>query len=170
VDVYLVRHAIAAARDPVRWPDDSQRPLTQKGEARFREAARGLRRIVDGPEIVLSSPYPRAWRTAELLEEEAGWRSPVGCPELEAERPATAALEPLARSTATSVALVGHEPYLSALASLLLTGDEAALRLEVKKGGVVHLVLSGEPTPRRAVLGWSASPRLLRALARDPVS
>jgi hypothetical protein len=34
MDVYLVRHAIAGQRDPARWPDDSQRPLTTYYSAR----------------------------------------------------------------------------------------------------------------------------------------
>jgi phosphohistidine phosphatase SixA len=46
VELYLVRHAIAEQRDAVRWPDDSQRPLTAEVIARFRPAARGLSRIV----------------------------------------------------------------------------------------------------------------------------
>ena len=66
MDVYLVRHAIADHRDPARWPNDAQRPLTAKGIARFRSAARGLHRIV--PELRSSrEPHARAWETAEIL-------------------------------------------------------------------------------------------------------
>ena len=59
-----------AATGPA-WPDDSQRPLTQKGISRFRDiaarlAARGIR-----VGAVFSSPYVRARQTAELLV--PGW-------------------------------------------------------------------------------------------------
>jgi hypothetical protein len=55
-----------------------------------------------------------------------------------------------------------NEPYLSTLASLLLTGREGALQLALKKGGVVLLELVGEPGPGRAVRRWSVSPKILR--------
>ncbi|HEY7678606.1 MAG TPA: hypothetical protein VIG69_16145 [Candidatus Methylomirabilis sp.] len=41
MDLYLVRHAFAGKRDPARWPDDTQRPITPEGARRFRQAARG---------------------------------------------------------------------------------------------------------------------------------
>ena len=64
-------------------------------------------------EVVLASPLARAWRTAELLAEWAGWPRPVACEALAAgsEAPAIlAALEPYRE--AGGVALVGHEPTL----------------------------------------------------------
>jgi phosphohistidine phosphatase SixA len=55
---------------------------------------------------------------------------------LEASREPAEAVEALRRlSKSGVVALVGHEPQLSLLASLLLSGDEARVRLELKKGG-----------------------------------
>ena len=73
MELYLVRHAIAGHADHARWPDDTQRPLTEEGIARFQPAARGLARIVPTVERVLSSPWVRAWQTAEILQEESGW-------------------------------------------------------------------------------------------------
>jgi len=162
MDVYLVRHAIADTRDAARWPDDAERPLTPEGVARFRSAARGLRRIVPDVAAVLSSPYVRAWQTAEILNEETGWPVPEACRWLEADKPPSAAVELLARGS--SVALVGHEPYLSALASLLVSGNEHALGLELKKGAVALLAFDAAPAPGAALLRWSVSPKILRAL------
>ena len=165
MDLYLVRHAIADTRDPARWPDDSERPLTPEGIARFRSAARGLHRLVPEVDAVLSSPYTRAWQTAEILSEEAGWPAPERCPPLEAVKPPNGAVELLqGKGEHSSVALVGHEPYLSVLASLLLSGDERTVRLELKKGGVALLALDDEPAPGAALLRWSVSPKILRAL------
>jgi phosphohistidine phosphatase len=166
MELYLVRHAIAEDRDAVRWPDDAERPLTAKGAASFGRAARGLRRIVPEVDVVLSSPYARAWQTAEILQREAGWPAAEPCDALEALRAPDDALDPLRdRRERGSVVLVGHEPNLSLLASLLLTGDADALPLELKKGAVALLAFAAEPAPARAVLRWSMSPKLLRALA-----
>jgi phosphohistidine phosphatase len=162
VKVVLVRHAIAAERDPSKWPDDSLRPLTPEGVERFRRAARGLGRLVSDVDVVLSSRYVRAWRTAELLCTEVGWPVPEECAELEASREPAGAVEALRRhSAAGSIALVGHEPHLSSLASLLLSGDEAGVRLELKKGGAALLEVDDD----RTTLVWHVPPRLLRLLA-----
>jgi phosphohistidine phosphatase len=166
MDVYIVRHAIAEKRDSVRWPDDAKRPLTPDGAVRFRNAAGGLRRIVPEVDVVLASPYTRAWQTAEILRDDAAWPPPDQCPALEAVNSPNAALDLLQSRSERSVALVGHEPYLSSLASLLVSGDERALRLELKKGAVALLAFAAEPAPGAALLRWSVSPRILREL--DP--
>jgi len=153
--IYVVRHAIAEERDGERWPDDASRPLTADGEERFKRAARGLRTIVPAVGVVLSSPYVRAWRTAEILCEEAGWPPPKRAELLEAWRSPSDGLDLLKENAAySSIALVGHEPYLSRFVSLLLTGDDSKVRTDLKKGGVVHV--------EDGVLRWYATPKVLR--------
>ena len=162
--IYLVRHAFAGHADPTRWPDDSARPLTPDGISRFREAARGLRRLAPEVKLVLSSRYARAWETAELLHEVTGWPEPRECTPLEAEQPASGALDVLREHQERPVALVGHEPYLSRLASLLCVGAEETLRLQLKKGGVVAIDMEGEVKPETARLLWAVGPKILRPL------
>jgi phosphohistidine phosphatase len=166
VELYLVRHAIADKRDAARWPDDSQRPLTPEGIARFRSAARGLAEIVPGVERVLSSPHPRAWETAEILSEEAGWPAPEPREELAAARSPDDGAALLEEMDAESLALVGHQPNLSLLASYLLTGDRGLVQLELKKGGVALLELPDrvDSNGGKAILRWSVSPKVLRLL------
>ena len=166
LDVYLVRHAFAAHADPVRWPDDAERPLTEEGIMRFRGAARGLRRLVPAVDSMLSSGYARAWQTAQLLHDVAGWPEPEQCPALEAGRPGSSALDVLQACAERSIALVGHEPYLSRLASLLCTGSEDGLQLELKKRAVASLSFTGPVEPARACLRWTVSPKILRRLDR----
>jgi phosphohistidine phosphatase len=162
--VYLVRHAFAAHADPDQWPDDSLRPVTPKGAERFRREARGLGRLVREVDVVLSSRFARAWQTAELLHDAAGWPEPESCPELEAGRASAPAVEVLRRRPESTIALVGHEPHLSRLASLLCTGDEDRLDLRLKKGGVVLVSVDDAVEPGEATFEWAAPPKLLRAL------
>jgi phosphohistidine phosphatase len=164
VELLVVRHAIAADRDPLAG-DDPARPLTPEGAERFARAARGLARLVPEVELVLASPYARAWQTAEILEREAGWPAPQPCAGLEAIRSAGDALAALAARREQTIAAVGHEPQLSELASLLLAGDEVAVRLQLRKGGAALLACPGGPRPGAATLLWSATPKLLRAAA-----
>ena len=163
--VLLVRHAIAANRHPARWPDDSQRPLTDAGISKFRSAARGLGSLVPNVDRLLASPYPRAFDTAQILHEEAAWVAPEPCPQLEAERRPEETIGLLAND-AHVVALVGHEPLLSAIASLLLTGTSDTVRFTLKKGGAVLLELPGDAGDVFANLQWSLPPKVLRALGR----
>jgi phosphohistidine phosphatase len=166
-ELYLVRHAIAANRDPLEWPDDSVRPLTADGEKRFRRAARGLRRLVPEVDLVLASPFARAWRTAEILTEEAGWPPPTRFRALEANRSAAQTLAGLRRRALPDrVAAVGHEPNLSEVATVLLAGEADGLQIELRKGGAICLQTDGEVAPRSAHLRWVLTPKALRMLAK----
>lgn len=166
MDVYLVRHAAAFDRDPDRWPDDSRRPLTPKGEEEFRLAARGLARLVSRVDAVLSSPYERAWRTAQILSELDSWPVTEASPVLEPTLPPEkAAHELLSCSGAESIAVVGHRPGLHELAAYLLTGDGDGLEIALKKGGVACIRFEEAPTPGTGELRWLLTPKVLRALA-----
>jgi phosphohistidine phosphatase len=165
MDLILVRHAIAPESDPVQWPIDSERPLTKRGERRFRQGAVGIAKLVPGVDAVLSSPFRRAWQTALILEETAAWPEPLPCPELEPDRTADEPLSVLQGSPDwTRVALVGHEPYLSRLAAYLLAGADAEPCLVLKKGGAACLRFDSELVPGSACLRWWATPAMLRAL------
>lgn len=167
MDLFLVRHAVAWPHDPDRWPDDSLRPLTPEGIERFRRAARGLRRVVRSVDLVLASPFPRAWHTAELLSEEAGWPTPTRCEALEAGRDPTETLNGVRpHFEAGAVALVGHEPNLSQVVSTLLTGRSTEVRLDLRKGGAACLRLEGSPRAEETTLRWLLTPKVLRSLAK----
>ena len=128
----------------------------------MRSAARGLERLGVVSERVLASSYARSLSTAEILTEVAGWLDPEVHSELEPPCSASAGLSLLTARDETSLALVGHEPQLSQLASLLLSGHEGTVGIELKKGGVICLDVPSHPAPGAGRLRWSASPRMLR--------
>lgn len=164
MEIYLVRHGAAFERDPDRWPDDSDRPLTPEGEEEFRLAARGLARLVSGVDAILSSPYRRAWRTAEILSELDSWPAPEPLPVLEPTLPpekAALALE----DYPGSVAVVGHRPGLHELAAYLLTGQGDGVQIGLEKGGVACIRFDVTPAPGAGELRWLLAPEALRSLA-----
>lgn len=161
MDLILVRHAIAGERDPRRWSDDSERPLTKNGIDKFELAAAGLRKVAGSVDLMLASPYRRAWQTAEILEKVAGWPAPVACTELEPENAPETVIERCSREDAGVIALVGHEPLLGELTAALLAGYGTPA-LPLKKGGAVCLRARGEVSAGGMTLRWWLSPKLLR--------
>ena len=162
LELLIVRHATAHEQDPLRWPDDADRPLTMEGEGAFRKAARGLAQLTEPPSVVLSSPFARAWRTAEILHEDAAWPPPEPFKALEAGREAQGVIDELNDvQGGPTIALVGHEPMLSELIGLLVGGAN----VEMKKGGVARL--DAHALSRGgATLRWLLPPKVLRAARR----
>ena len=68
LELYLVRHGIAAERGP-EYPDDSKRPLTGKGIAALRNEAKALNALKVSFDVIIASPLTRTRQTAEVLAE-----------------------------------------------------------------------------------------------------
>lgn len=160
----IIRHAIAVPHGTPEVPED-ERPLTPRGERRFRDAARGLARICPRPDVLLSSPLVRARQTADIAAEAWG-RIKVR------EEPALAggSFEQIAAAVEKHrdkdiVAVVGHEPDVSSVVARLL-GTPAPERLTFKKGGAALLDVPGRMADGGALV-WYAPPRVLRAAAGE---
>ena len=143
--LYLVRHATAVPRGTAGFSDDASRPLTDEGRAETRRAAQVLRRMNIAMNVIASSPYVRAMQTAEGLARGLGFAKPVR--EMDAMR---AEAEPTKTSHALltfagydHVALVGHEPHLSAWLAELVAKD--GMQCVMKKGGMACVEISRVP-------------------------
>jgi phosphohistidine phosphatase len=140
--ILIVRHAQAGEHDSGRYPDDTERPLTKAGKAVHAHLSSELGKRGLVPDAILSSPWKRAWQTAEIMAEELSGKKnklkPKSAPAL-AQAPDLEAIkaELAGLGEIDTVALVGHEPWLSELTSLLLTGEPDDLTLDFPKSGVV---------------------------------
>lgn len=165
MELLLIRHAIAEERGVGARADDRERSLTTGGALRFRRIARVLAAVWDPPDLVLASPYARAWQTALILEEEGGWAAPEACAELAPMNPPATVLDALrARTAAERVVLVGHEPLMHGILSLLLGGSSEAVTLAMKKGGSALVRCDMPPLAGTAELIWLLPPRVLLAV------
>lgn len=166
MDLYALRHGIAVDRGSSDYlDDDSRRPLTRKGIRRMLREGRGMNRLGLSFDLILTSPYVRARRTAEIVAEILDTDAPLEMFQpLAAEIPPDQTLRQIARRAEgiDSVLLVGHEPQLSAIGSLMLSGN-ANLALELRKGGMFKLGAE-QVQPGTAVLEWWLTPRQLRRL------
>ncbi len=155
----IIRHAIAVPRGTPGIPDED-RPLTREGELKFRETAKGLARLVDRPDALLTSPWLRARQTAALAAAAWGDIEPKDTAAL-----ASGSFEDQAAvldryPEDAIVAVVGHEPWVSELLARLL-GTRREERLTFKKGGAALVELPGR-LAEGGQLVWYLPPKVLR--------
>ena len=162
----LIRHAIAEERSAKRWPDDEERPLTQRGIRRFRSAAAGLGTLCPEVDRLIASPFVRTHQTATILEDQLGWPEAELRPHLASGAPLAGAVALLAEcEPGATVAVVGHEPTMSQLASSYLGSAAATLPIDWRRGAAAMIEFERSPAVGAGTLRWFLPPRVLRALA-----
>jgi phosphohistidine phosphatase len=132
--LYLLRHANA---DSIAESDDA-RTLTEKGHAQAKKVARFCAERELQPEVILSSPLPRAQETAAPIGEKAGVEVIVAPWLASGMRPETATDALREYTRFESVLLVGHEPDFSLLIAHLLGLPDHA-RFVVRKASLTLL-------------------------------
>lgn len=161
MDLYVLRHGVADARGHLAYPDDDERPLTAKGIRRMRRQTRGLNSIGLSLDVIITSPLVRALQTAEIVHRRlddpgelaiSASLAPSGDPRAPIDEISTR------YSSADNVMLVGHEPYLSALISLLVTGSTQPV-IRLKKGALCKLRVVSPSYGRCGWIEWSLTPR-----------
>ena len=161
--LYILRHGEAADHGDPRYENDADRPLTPRGIQRTKALAHTLRLMDISFDVIFSSPLVRARETAEIVER--GLRL-HGRLELTEHLALSGDVEKLVhqlnkiRPAPGSILLVGHEPYLSHLVSLLCTGG-SHLSLALKKSGLCRMEVETLRAARCASLEWLLSPRCL---------
>jgi phosphohistidine phosphatase len=166
MELFLLRHGIAVVRDDLDFENDAKRPLTPKGKRQLRQIAAAMKKMGLRFDLILSSPFLRAKQTVEIVAKSlklqkklafSGELIPGGDPrtlirQLNAVHP-----------KANAVLLVGHEPYLSCLISLLTTG-RTDLALDFKKGGLCKLETEKLSHDQCATLVWLLTPKQMKLM------
>ena len=162
----IIRHGPAG--DRAEWEaegrDDRLRPLTLQGKKEMRRVAEGLATLVPRIDLMATSPLVRAVQTAEIVA------SQYDCDivTVEALAPGNDADEVvrwLREQGGDTIAVVGHEPDLSALVCYLLSGKPSSF-VTLKKSGTCLLDLDDPAGPGKARLEWLLVPRVLKQLAK----
>jgi phosphohistidine phosphatase len=161
MDLYVLRHAIAVERGTPGVESDFDRDLTAEGERKLRQIAKTMRQLGIAFESVWSSPYVRARRTAEIVLAELKCRKRVELRDnlgVESNpRELVAEMKAIKQLPATLL-LVGHEPFLSSLISLLITGSARSC-VALKKAGFAKLTVDSFQGGGGAILQWLLTPR-----------
>jgi len=163
VRLIVLRHGPAAERDPVRWPDDTKRPLTPEGAASTRKAAKGLIRYIGHVDRILTSDAVRCRVTAEIVRGSME-RPPaiVVWKELSPGLLAPPIFTRLHRDARSNqqVLLVGHEPTLAEFLGVALVGEGTPF-VRLGKGAAACVDFPRGIRPGAGVLRWLATPKQL---------
>jgi phosphohistidine phosphatase len=164
--LYILRHA--TAEESSTSGDDGARKLTERSKEKMRQAAAGLREMGLKFDAILTSPLVRAAETAEIVSTAYGITPPPQV--LPALATGVAAAEAVAALRAFAkhddVMIVGHEPQLSAIASILLTGTSDAVKLKLKTGGCIALALPARFERGGGELRWLLTHKQLRQMRK----
>lgn len=158
MELYLFRHGIAEDVQPGKR--DADRALLDQGRKKAADVVKAARRGGLNPSLIVSSPYLRAFQTAQVAADELGYQGeivkidtlvPHGSPE-------SVWHELRAHRGESAILLAGHEPLLSSLTAYLLAAP--ALRVEMKKAAMVRIDIENfGPTPH-GTLRWMITPKL----------
>ncbi len=155
VKLYFLRHGQANWEHWER-PDD-ERPLTKKGRKQVAAVADALQELQVHPNIILTSPLPRASETAEIVSNKLG----VECVTSSLLAPGfdlNALRELLNEHPERDVMLVGHEPDFSRVIAELTGG---AVRMA--KAGLARIDLDAA-TGLTGELVWLVPPKVLKEI------
>lgn len=121
----LIRHAQPAERQPGQR--DFERGLTTSGKAQAKRLGEKLSMLSGKPQTIIASTAFRARETAELVSHEVG--VPVNSDSRLYQANETVYAEIINDLTTASVAIVGHNPTISAVAAFLLNDSSVELHV-----------------------------------------
>jgi phosphohistidine phosphatase len=152
MQLYFLRHGEAD------WPSwkksDDERPLTDFGKKEMRDVAKFLARLKVAPDLIVTSPLPRASQTAKIAAEHL--KAKLREDELLAPGFGVSELRTvLKRHHSKVLILVGHEPDFTNIISGL-TGAS----LKLSKAGVALLDI--DPEAEEGKLLWLFPPKFSR--------
>ena len=153
MDLYVLRHGVAVDRGSPDCPSDYDRPLTPDGIRRMTRQVKGMSALGIALDAIVTSPLVRAVETAEIVH--AGLPGSDRLVRSDALVPGGSPSELIEELSSGyrrdgSVMVVGHEPYLSSLVSVLVAEEPGPL-IRLRKGGLCKLRV---PSPRYGRCGW----------------
>ena len=139
-EIVFLRHGRALSAREAGVASDAERPLSPLGEAEVRAASERLLAAGFAPDIIISSPYLRAARTADIAASVFPSARRQTAAAL-SDGPAQAVIDLVEEAPCCSALLVGHQPLLGAVAGFRL-GDGP---LDLSPGGFARIRCGASP-------------------------
>jgi phosphohistidine phosphatase len=166
MNLYLLRHGIAADHGDPRYPCDDDRPLTPEGQKKMLQEARGMKAFGLEFDCILSSPVLRARQTAEIVATVFDALDLLAFSHhLSTAGDHRSLITQLGGQYAgrTNILLAGHEPHMSAVVSRLVSGGDG-FSVDFKRGSLCLLQAEKLRWGKCATLCWLLTPGQLRAI------
>jgi phosphohistidine phosphatase len=167
MNIFILRHGIAVERGTKGFEKNSERPLTSKGKRQLKKSTAAMKKMKLRFDLILSSPYERAKKTAEIVANGLKLKKRMKFSDLlkyESDPveliSQLIALKPVSKD----LLLVGHEPYLTHFISLLVSGNED-MAMDLKKGGLCKLEAEKIHPGKCAHIEWLLTPKQMKVMA-----
>jgi phosphohistidine phosphatase len=158
--LYIVRHAEAGSHGDPRYPDDSLRPLTDKGRKRFSRLVKKLVRHGFAPGLIATSPLVRCRQTAQvILDRLDGEPKLMELSELAPGSELASLIAWTNGQEVDQVAWVGHAPDVDSLTSELI--GSGASNLDFSKGAIAAIQFEAEIAVGQGQLRWLVAPSIV---------
>lgn len=163
MNLLLIRHGPAGER--AAWTrtghPDAERPLTVEGRELVRLATPGIVALVPRIDVLASSPFARAYQTAEIVSKGYAEMPITVVDALAQGEDRTPLLEWIREHRpGLTIALVGHNPDFEELAAWMLAVRQHGF-VRLRKGGAALISFDVTPTPGGGILQWLLTPEQL---------
>ena len=166
MDLFILRHGYAGNRlpDPLK---DIKRELTVSGKKEVVEIAKSLKKLGVKFNVIFSSPFTRAFQTAQIIAEEYKLTEQIEqSEELKPDGSKGSLYNKLSKLSIDSVILiVGHEPYLSSMINDIISNNENHNNnIILKKAGLSRIKITSTVPKFKGELRWLLTPRILKKI------
>ena len=166
MNVYLLRHGIAAPLAAENHYRDELRELTPEGQSKMRRAAQGMKCLGMTFDVVASSPLIRCRQTAEIVREALAIGTPLQIwNDLAPEGDIGSVLQRLQElEDHPSLLAVGHQPSIGCLAATLIAGN-GKISLPFRKGSLWGINLPAGFSTQSGELELMLTSKMMRQIA-----
>ena len=164
-----MRHGYAGNRLPDPR-EDTKRELTVSGKKEVVEIAKSLKKLGVKFNVIFSSPFTRAFQTAQIIAEEYKLTEQIEqSEELKPDGSKGSLYNKLSKLSIDSVILiVGHEPYLSGMINDIISNDNYNKNhnnnIILKKAGLSRIKITSTVPKFKGELRWLLTPRILKKI------
>ena len=157
MDLFILRHGKAGKSSG--GSDDAARALTREGKKEVKRIAQWMKAQDFSFDIIATSPLQRALETATVIASELGQKdklatwdelAPGGDPD-------TVCYKAAQQGNDTRVLVIGHEPGLSRLISMIISGNPDS-PIIITKGGLAKIRNYSFATRPSGDLQWLLTP------------
>lgn len=160
--LYILRHGDAIEQGY----EDAERPLSSVGKEQSLTVAKAMKELNVTPEAILSSTLERSKQSGKIIEKELGVKKFSMTQYLIPGSDHLELIKQLNELGLGQILLVGHEPHLSALVSLLVNGKTYS-HIEIKKGSLALIETPAPIEKGKGVLKWLLNLDLLKRITGE---